>query len=139
MSHPDRFTVSIDTELLAAFDQHILARGYRNRSEAVRDMIRELLLADRPPPGEGPATTIVSGVWDHGVSDAPTRVRALLNELPGNVAHVLSVPLDTKRDLFTVSLTGEGPIVHSMADRITALRGVSDCRVLSVNHEPKPA
>ena len=45
MPQVDRFSVSLDTELLAAFDHHIAGKGYANRSEAVRDMIRDLLLA----------------------------------------------------------------------------------------------
>ncbi|MEK7732205.1 MAG: ribbon-helix-helix protein, CopG family, partial [Planctomycetota bacterium] len=50
----DRFTVSLDTELLAAFDHHIAAKGYENRSEAIRDLIRDLLTATQLQKGGEP-------------------------------------------------------------------------------------
>jgi CopG family nickel-responsive transcriptional regulator len=39
----DRFTISLDEELAAAFDELIKQRGYTTRSEAVRDILRDLL------------------------------------------------------------------------------------------------
>ena len=36
----ERFTISLESDLAAQFDQLMRARGYTNRSEAVRDMLR---------------------------------------------------------------------------------------------------
>jgi CopG family transcriptional regulator, nickel-responsive regulator len=38
----DRFTISLDAQLASAFDELIEQRGYTTRSEAVRDILREL-------------------------------------------------------------------------------------------------
>jgi CopG family nickel-responsive transcriptional regulator len=42
----ERFTISLDESLASQFDQLIAARGYRNRSEAVRDLIRGAIEGD---------------------------------------------------------------------------------------------
>jgi CopG family nickel-responsive transcriptional regulator len=47
MPQLSRTGVSLDEELLKVFDQLIAKRGYANRSEAFRDLIREALLADQ--------------------------------------------------------------------------------------------
>jgi CopG family nickel-responsive transcriptional regulator len=43
----ERFTISLDEALAREFDQLIAARGYSNRSEAVRDLIRGAIESDR--------------------------------------------------------------------------------------------
>lgn len=39
----ERFSISMEEELLSKFDAHLDARGYSNRSEAVRDLVRKAL------------------------------------------------------------------------------------------------
>ena len=43
----ERHTISLDTQLSEQFDKFMQARGYENRSEAIRDLIRECLEVDR--------------------------------------------------------------------------------------------
>ena len=51
MAKISRFGVSIDTALLKAFDQLISRKGYTNRSEAIRDLIRDRLVEDERQEG----------------------------------------------------------------------------------------
>ena len=44
MNHLSRFGVSLEEDLLAAFDLSIAGVGYQNRSEAIRDLIRDHLI-----------------------------------------------------------------------------------------------
>ena len=46
MPNLSRTGVSLDEELLSEFDRLITKRGYKNRSEAFRDLIREALLTE---------------------------------------------------------------------------------------------
>ena len=46
MSQLARIGVAIDGDLLEAFDEHIAAKGYQNRSEAFRDLIRDRLVRE---------------------------------------------------------------------------------------------
>ena len=78
MPQVDRFSVSLDTELLAAFDRHIAAKGYENRSEAIRDLIRDLLINSRVLQGEEQVAAVLTVVCDHEAGEAAGRLRACL-------------------------------------------------------------
>lgn len=76
----DRFTISLDATLATQFDELIAARGYSNRSEAVRDLIRGAIEGDRQR-GRRPviasptfpmSITITSGNWPNALPVAST-------------------------------------------------------------------
>ena len=116
MPPADRFTVSLDTELLAAFDAHLAQRGYENRSEAIRDLIRDLLLQPRLSDGDAPAFAVVTVVCDHQASSAYDRLRIVLLEFDDAVLGSLIRPLDKQRDLMAVVLRGTSKQVQQTAD-----------------------
>ncbi|NTW53284.1 MAG: ribbon-helix-helix protein, CopG family, partial [Chlorobaculum sp.] len=64
MSDLYRFGISLDRELIEAFDRHIKAQGYQSRSEALRDLIREELLRKTTTEGGLVAGAIVM-TYDH--------------------------------------------------------------------------
>jgi len=121
----DRFTVSLDTELLAAFDHHIAARGYENRSEAIRDLIRDLLTATQLQKGEVPVVAFLSMVCDHRVGESAKRIRSILQECGDLVLGILTAALDADRDGLTVALKGPSDRVHALANNLQAMRGVT--------------
>ena len=121
----DRFTVSLDTELLAAFDRHISARGYETRSEAVRDLIRDTLLATQTGGGKGRTCAFLTVVCDHRTGEGMRRLRKCLTDDSEFVRGVLQLPIDEHRDGMAIGLRGTGEQVQMIADRISAIRGVS--------------
>ena len=128
----DRFTVSLDTELLAAFDRHIAARGYENRSEAVRDLIRDALLATPAEPGGAAACAFLTIVCDHRVSEGVRRLRACLATESECVRGVLQLPIDEHRDGMAIALCGPADRVRTAADRLSAIRGVTYGRLATM-------
>ena len=61
-----RFGISIDPRLLDSFDQLIATKGYVNRSEAIRDMIRNALVEDLVDRTDStPTVGTVTLVYDH--------------------------------------------------------------------------
>jgi len=128
----DRFSVSLDTELLAAFDGYIADRGYHNRSEAIRDVMRDSLLASRPLRGRGQVVAALFAVCDHREGEIPKRLRACLAAHGELVAGWLTVPVDEHRDALIVGLRGEADPVQSLADEIQAMRGVTYGRFSAV-------
>jgi CopG family nickel-responsive transcriptional regulator len=125
MSQIDRFSVSLDVELLAAFDHHIAARGYENRSEAVRDLIRDLLLTNRTQNSEEEVAAMLTAVCDHRAADSASRLRAGLLESKALVGGTMHLPLDDHRDLYAISLRGAGQRVQALANQIQAMRGIT--------------
>lgn len=132
MGQVDRFSVSLDLELLAAFDQHIASRGYHNRSEAVRDLIRDLLTSSRAQGSDAPIVAILTAVCRHQEADAGRRLRDCLAENAELVGGSLHFPLDAQRDVLAIALSGRSDRVQALADRIQAMRGISHGRLTSV-------
>ena len=121
----DRFTVSLDTELLAAFDHHIAAKGYENRSEAIRDLIRDALAATRLQKGGESVVAFLTLVCDHRVGDVDKRIRASLQEGSDLVLGTLTATIDPHRDGLTIALNGPSDRVHALANQLQAMRGVT--------------
>ena len=125
MAQIDRFSVSLDTELLAAFDRHIAERRYENRSEAVRDMIRDQLLTARLGHGDNAVAATVTFMCDHRMHDPAKRVRSCLAGHGAAVVGSLWIPLDGHCDCVTVGLKGSASTIRTLADELQAIRGVS--------------
>ena len=125
MPHVDRFSVSLDTELLAAFDRHLLAHGYENRSEAVRDMIRDLLVSSRLEQGDEPVVGILSAVCDYRMVGTAKRIRSRLLTEADVVLGSLHLALDEHREAWVITLKGPVDRIQGLANDIQALRGTS--------------
>ena len=137
MSLVDRFTVSLDTELLAAFDRHIAGHGYENRSEAIRDLIRDLLLSTRDGDSDEPSVGLLTIVCDHGVGETGGRVRTELAAADPVATGMLMTFVDQSRDVLSVALRGPSGELHALADRIQAIRGVSHGHLLMQPIDPR--
>ena len=120
-----RFTISLDEELAAEFDGLIALRGYVNRSEAVRDLIRERLgsaLLDAQKARWCVAT--VTYVFDHHDHTVTARLLDLQHEHHDLVVSSLHTHLDHDNCMETVILRGATPAVQDCAGQLIALRGV---------------
>ena len=135
MPPTDRFTVSLDTELLAAFDHLLAKQGYENRSEAIRDLIRDLLLGPRLSEGHEPAAGVVTLLCNYDRSGAHARLRSLLLEATPTVLGVLSRPLGRECDLVAVMVNGSTNDIQRVTDKIKATPGLTYCTVATVPRE----
>lgn len=128
MAPVQRFTISLDAELAAQFDALIEAKGYENRSEAVRDLIRmglddaALQHGARSPAGWCVAT--VTYVFDHTERVVSGRVLDLQHDDHDVVVSSLHTHLDHQNCLETVVLRGPVRAVRACAEKLVALRGV---------------
>lgn len=121
----DRFTISLDAELAQAFDELIAARGYRNRSQAVRELIRAQIADLRL---ERDATTHcvanLSYVYNHHERDLAERLTALQHEHHDLTVATMHAHLDHDHCLESAILKGPVDAVQRFADALTAERGV---------------
>jgi CopG family nickel-responsive transcriptional regulator len=128
----DRFTVSLDTELLAAFDAHLAARGYENRSEAIRDLIRDALLEPRLTAGDGVAFCLLTLLCDHRSPRAHDRLRLVLLEASETVVNCTSRPVSRDAEAVVLTLRGTPAAVQQVIDGVRAIRGLTHCRAAIV-------
>jgi CopG family nickel-responsive transcriptional regulator len=121
----DRFTISLDEELAQEFDTLIAARGYSNRSEAVRDLIRAAL-AQQPAPREAGEHCVanLSYVYDHHERALAQRLASLQHEHHDLTVAAMHSHLDHAHCLESVILRGATARVREFADALMAERGV---------------
>jgi len=120
-----RFTISLDDTLAQQFDAFIANRSYDNRSEAVRDLIRERL-GDAPVSAQAGQWCVatVTYVYDHHEQTVADRVMDVQHQHHDLVVSSLRVHLDHDNCLETVVLRGATFTVQTFAQALTALRGV---------------
>lgn len=120
-----RFTISLDDELAVQFDALIAAKGYVNRSEAVRDLIRgELGDAYLQTSQSAWCVASLSYIYDHHDKTVTERVLSLQHDHHDLVITSLHTHLDHAHCLETVILRGRTHRVSDLAQQLMALRGV---------------
>jgi CopG family nickel-responsive transcriptional regulator len=119
-----RFGVSLENDLLAAFDDLCRRRGYANRSEALRHCIRRELSEEHAADPLMPAAGVLTIVYNHHGSDLARRLTAMQHEAHESVTATLHVHLDPHHCLEVIALRGPGGIVRELADRLRAARGI---------------
>ena len=118
-------TISLDAELAAEFDRLIAERGYRNRSEAVRDLLRAHLEQARQERGEAThCVANLSYVYNHHERDLAERLTALQHGRHDLAVATLHAHLDHENCLESVILRGPTAAVRSFSDALVAERGV---------------
>lgn len=139
----NRFTISLDDQLARQFDTLIADRGYGNRSEAVRDLIRYGLgranaggLGNHCP--DAVCIASVSYVYDHREQAVSNRVLEFKHGHRALVMNTQYTSLDHHDCLETVILRGPVVEVRAFADRLTSLRGVRHGNVHLVLLEESP-
>ena len=126
----ERFTISLDPGLARSFDALIAERGYENRSEAVRDLIREKLGQALLAPGEAKwGVGTVSFICDRSDQVLVQRVLHLQHDHHDLVLTSQHTPLDHENGLETVTLRGAIDAIRTFAAHLIALRGVRNGHV----------
>ena len=120
-----RFTISLDDALADKFDALIADKGYSNRSEAVRDLIRSQIDDASLAPSEALwCAATVNYVYDHHDKTVVERVLSLQHEHHDLVITSLHTHLDHHDCLETVVMRGPAKAVHVFSHMLIALRGV---------------
>lgn len=123
MSSLVRFGVSVDTELLLKFDKLIKAKGYTNRSEALRDLIRKELITREWEMGEEVAGAITL-IYDHHRRNVLARVMDLQHDYQELIISTQHVHLDHHNCLEIIAVRGKATDVKRLAETISAIKGV---------------
>ncbi|HRX83893.1 MAG TPA: nickel-responsive transcriptional regulator NikR [Phycisphaerae bacterium] len=124
MTHLLRFGVSMDAELLAAFDQLISRKGYANRSEALRDLVRDAIVETQWANADEPTVAALCMVYDHHQAELSAKLTALQHDFTEHIISTLHVHLDHRHCLEVVVLRGPAGELKQFSDRMLATRGV---------------
>lgn len=121
----ERLTISLNNQLSEQFDDFIHARGYTNRSEAMRDLIREKLEAERLREwDDGYCVATLSYIYNHHESDLASRVTSVQHDHHDLTLSSMHVHMDHDNCLEVVILRGTIQGVKKFANLVMATRGV---------------
>jgi CopG family nickel-responsive transcriptional regulator len=133
MTTMQRVTITMDDELAAELDRYMAARGYANRSEAIRDLARSgLQQAAVETSGSRDCVATLSYVYDHEARELPKRLTRDFHNHHDLAQATLHVHLDHESCLEVTVLKGRSADVKAFADHVIAERGVRHGRVLFV-------
>jgi CopG family nickel-responsive transcriptional regulator len=119
-----RFGVSLEGRLLKRFDRLIDRKGYANRSEAIRDLIRESLVREQWEMNLDQAVGTITLVYDHDTRELADRLTDLQHAHYETIVSTLHVHLDSHHCLEVLVLRGKASDLKAIADRLIGTRGV---------------
>jgi len=125
-----RIGIALDSDLLKRFDLSIGQRGYTNRSEAFRDLIRDRLVTEQTASPEATVVGTVTLIYDHhasGITEKLTDVQHENHELVVSTSHA---HLDHDSCLEVLIVHGKSARVEQFADRLIGLKGVQHGRLV---------
>jgi CopG family transcriptional regulator, nickel-responsive regulator len=123
MSDLSRTGLSIDRELLVKFDAAIAGKGYQNRSEAIRDLIRDHLVSEQAGKNQVVVGTLTI-IYDHHRPNLTEKLVDAQHHAGSKVMAATHVHLDHRNCLEVVIMKGRSGAIRDLANRILSLRGV---------------
>lgn len=118
-----RFGVSIEEDLIKKFDQLIKERDYPNRSEAIRDLIREALVKKEWIEGKEVAGTIVL-VYDHHHRELLNRLVDIQHDFSPLIISTQHIHLDYHNCLEIIVVKGKPKELERLAYKLKSPKGV---------------
>jgi len=131
VSELTRFGISMDEPLLARFDELIERKGYVNRSEAIRDLIRNALVEDQWTRSDEETVGTVTLVYDHNTRALSDKLTEHQHSHHENIVSALHVHLDHDHCLEVVVVKGRAAEVERMADELIGTKGVKHGRLVT--------
>ena len=129
MRELSRIGVAIDAELLEKFDRLLTRRGYGNRSEAFRDLIRDELIEESWKSPDSPVVGTVTLLYDHHVRLLNEKLTDLQHEHHKSILSTLHVHLDHDYCLEVLVVKGKAATVQKIADTLISTKGVKHGRL----------
>ena len=129
MSQLCRIGVAIDSDLLDRFDSLIAKRGYSNRSEAFRDLVREDLVETAWKSPDSTVVGTVTLVYDHHVRRLSEKLTSMQHDFHHHVLSTLHVHLDHDHCLEVLVVRGKASAIQKFADTLIATKGVKHGRL----------
>jgi CopG family nickel-responsive transcriptional regulator len=135
MANLSRIGISIDSDLLQRFDRFIADKGYENRSEAFRDLIRDRLVGSAVVGPNALVVGTVTLIYDHHTRLLPEKLTDIQHEHHEIIISTLHAHLDHENCLEVIVLRGKSRDVQGLADRLISTKGVQHGRLVMSSPE----
>ena len=128
MTKLTRFGIAMEEALLRDFDKEIRRKGYTNRSEAMRDLVREALVKTEWASG-GEVAGVISMVYDHHHRELVTKLLDIQHASHGVIVATQHIHMDHHNCLEVIVTKGRAGDIQQLAERLKAARGVKHVNV----------
>jgi CopG family nickel-responsive transcriptional regulator len=129
MSDLCRIGVAIDEDLLGQFDEMLARKGYSNRSDAFRDLIRDALVREETTGPEREAVGTLTLVYDHHVRQLADKLTDMQHDHFREIISTLHVHMDHDNCLEVLVLRGRAGAIRQIADKLVSTKGVKHGRL----------
>src|SRR6516164_9633941 len=124
MSELTRISISLEDGLLEAFDRRNSAKGYATRSEAIRDLIRDRLIAEEAKQTRGEQVAVLTLVYDHHARELAAKLIDKQHHHHDLVVSSMHVHLGERHCLEVSVLRGPAAEVRHRGEELLATKGV---------------
>jgi len=118
-----RFGVSLEKELLARFDRLIKEKNYTNRSEAIRDVIRQELIKKQWQKG-GEIAGAITFIYDHHKRELLNKITDVQHDFQKVIISTQHIHLDHNNCLEIVAIKGNPKVAQKLQDNLKSIKGV---------------
>ncbi|MFZ7943874.1 nickel-responsive transcriptional regulator NikR [Neobacillus sp. 19] len=119
-----RFGVSMEESLLESFDQLIEEKGYKTRSEAVRDLVREKLVKDKWEQNDLQVAGCLLIFYDHHQRHLMGELTAIQHDYHDAILATTHFHLDHHNCLEMIVVRGNAQSIRTLRDKLLSLKGV---------------
>ena len=119
-----RFGVSIEPDLLKKFDKVIRKKGYTNRSEAIRDIIRKNLIIEKNKDPNLESIGTLTMIYDHHAGNLTNRLLDMQHDHTNEIISTTHIHIDHHNCLEVLVLKGKTGNIQKLADKIKSLKGI---------------
>src|SRR5579884_3370055 len=128
MAELARVGIALNDDLLKEFDGLIERRGYTNRSEAVRDLIRNELVGEISGSANAEVFGTITLVYDHHARMLTEKLTDLQHRYYAAIMSSIHVHLDHDNCLEVILVRGKSSLVQDLANTLIATKGVKHGR-----------
>lgn len=125
-----RFGISINEDLLLRFDCLIAEKAYVNRSEAIRDLIRNALVDNDLSSGDEEAVGTISMIYDHHTRALADKLTHHQHSHQQEIVSSLHVHIDHHNCLEVVVTKGRASEIKKLADELIGTKGVKHGKLM---------
>ncbi|HTY01560.1 MAG TPA: nickel-responsive transcriptional regulator NikR [Bacteroidota bacterium] len=131
-----RFGISIEQDLLKRFDRFNRRKGFVNRSQGIRDLMRTILDEDRVQDDKAPALAVLTLVYDHHKRELEERLTTIQHDHHHSIISTTHVHIDHDNCLEVILLRGRAGALREIASDIASLKGIhhSKLQITSAEH-----
>lgn len=119
-----RFGISLDDVLLKKFDRLIERKGYSNRSEAIRDLIRDNLVSDEWESATVETVGTITIVYSHDTRELTDTLTDLQHHYYDSIVSSMHIHIDGHNCLEVIVVRGKSREIKAIADRLIGTKGV---------------